>query len=123
MAGKKGKQLKEMQKRGHKSPRIGKHGKRKTTIALEEALKRRAEHIVDELLIEREKIINGLNRVRSRAKYRDLIDGLDKTTKNIQLLTGKDTEKINFGLDAIGIVKNKNAWRTPVYEKTKAKEK
>jgi len=34
-----------------------------------------------------------LPKVRAKAKYRDLMDGLDKTTKNIQLLSGKETSR------------------------------
>lgn len=47
--------------------------------------------IVEQLEIERQAIIDRLSKVRSKAKYRDLIDGLDKTTKNIQLLNGGKT--------------------------------
>ncbi len=49
--------------------------------------------IVDLLEIERRAIIKRLPKVRSKAKYRDLIDGLDKTTKNIQLLNGGVTDR------------------------------
>jgi hypothetical protein len=52
--------------------------------------------IVEALEKEREAILKRLPKVRAKAKYRDLIDGLDKTTKNIQLLGGKDTGKISF---------------------------
>lgn len=47
---------------------------------------------------ERQAILLRLPKVRAKAKYRDLMDGLDKTTKNIQLLSGKETgkEKITF---------------------------
>lgn len=54
--------------------------------------------IVEQLEVERQAIIKRLSHVRNKAKYRDLIDGLDKTTKNIQLLTGGKTE--NIGIEA-----------------------
>lgn len=55
--------------------------------------------VVDALEKERKAIIARLPKVRAKAKYRDLIDGLDKVTKNIQLLTGGKTE--DFGLDQL----------------------
>jgi len=48
--------------------------------------------IVQKLEDERNAIIERLKKTRNKAKYRDLMDGLDKTTKNIQLLTGGKTE-------------------------------
>ena len=42
---------------------------------------------------ERDEIIKRLKVTRNKAKYRDLIDGLDKTTKNIQLLSGGATSR------------------------------
>ncbi len=50
--------------------------------------------LLERLNDERDKIIEGLKKTRSKAKYRDLIDGLDKITKNIQLLSGKSTENV-----------------------------
>jgi ribosomal protein S8 len=50
--------------------------------------------LVDQLKEERQAIIEALKKTRSKAKYRDLIDGLDKVTKNIQLLSGEDTDKV-----------------------------
>lgn len=43
---------------------------------------------------ERDAVIERLEKTRSKAKYRDLIDGLDKLTKNLQLLTGGATQNI-----------------------------
>lgn len=48
--------------------------------------------LIKQLEDERQAILTRLPKVRSKAKYRDLIDGLDKTTKNIQLLGGRPTE-------------------------------
>lgn len=48
--------------------------------------------VVRQLEKERERIIKALaKKDLSSEKYRDLIDGLDKTTKNIQLLNGGKT--------------------------------
>lgn len=43
---------------------------------------------------ERDAIIKRLKKTRSKAKYRDLIDGFDKITKNYQLLSGGNTERV-----------------------------
>jgi len=53
--------------------------------------------LVDRLVDERDAIITRLQKTRGKAKYRDLIDGLDKVTKVHQLLTGGKTE--NLGLE------------------------
>lgn len=50
--------------------------------------------IVDRLIIERDRAIKALGGKISKAKYRDLIDSIDKLTKNIQLLSGGSTERI-----------------------------
>lgn len=76
------------------SPRVGKKGKHKKTIAIEKALEKKAMDIVEAMMKEREAIMLRLPKVRNKAKYRDLIDGLDKATKNIQLLTGQDTSRV-----------------------------
>lgn len=36
-----------------------------------------------------------------REKYRDLMDGLDKLTKNIQLLSGKETERAALIIETV----------------------
>lgn len=53
---------------------------------------------VDRMLAERDAIIARMPKVRSKAKYRDLTDGLDKLTKNIQLLTGGSTANVLVGV-------------------------
>jgi hypothetical protein len=53
------------------------------------------EPIVARLKDHREEIITQMVKKISKAKYRDLTDALDKTTKNIQLLSGKATERPN----------------------------
>jgi hypothetical protein len=51
--------------------------------------------IVKKLIAHRERILTQLAKKLPQAKYRDLVDGLDKVTKNIQLLSGKPTERPN----------------------------
>ena len=48
--------------------------------------------VVDQLKKERQRAIDYLKRKISTARYRDLTDNIDKLTKNIQLLEGKETE-------------------------------
>ena len=48
--------------------------------------------IIEQLEIERQRAIKLLKKTSNKAKYRDLIDGVDKITKNIQLLSGGKTE-------------------------------
>ena len=52
--------------------------------------------IVDQLEEERQRAITKLKGKISKAKYHHLIDGIDKLTKNIQLLGGKPTENIGI---------------------------
>ena len=49
--------------------------------------------IVDAMEKERKRAMTRLSKKISDAKYRDLIDGIDKLTKNIQLLSGHATER------------------------------
>lgn len=52
--------------------------------------------VIQSLEIERERAIKLMSKRISKARYRDLIDGMDKLTKNIQLLTGKSTSNISM---------------------------
>lgn len=54
--------------------------------------------LVQRLEEERDAIVKALKSKRGKAKYRDLIDGLDKITKNLQLLTGGATSNIAIGV-------------------------
>ena len=58
------------------------------------AFKQELKPLLDRLEKERDAIVERLKITRNKAKYRDLIDGLDKLTKNIQLLSGKPTDNI-----------------------------
>lgn len=55
--------------------------------------KKITEPVLEQLKKERERAIKRLSKTISKAKYRDLIDGIDKFTKNIQLLEGKPTDR------------------------------
>lgn len=46
---------------------------------------------IQAMLKERDMAIKRMSKVRSKAKYRDLTDSIDKLTKNIQLLNGGKT--------------------------------
>ncbi len=50
--------------------------------------------VIDELIEHRRSILKRMRRTLGRAKYRDAVDGLDKVTKNIELLSGRATERI-----------------------------
>ena len=56
--------------------------------------KRTVQPLVDQLEEERQAIMERLKVTRDDAKYRDLMDGLDKVTKTHQLLTGGATENL-----------------------------
>lgn len=49
--------------------------------------------IVDQMKLERQRAIDAMKSRIDKAKYRDLSDAIDKLTKNIELLSGGDTEK------------------------------
>lgn len=52
--------------------------------------------IIQAMIEERNAAIAAMKRKRSKAKYRDLTDAIDKFTKNIQLLGGQPTEQIKL---------------------------
>ena len=56
-------------------------------------IRKAMDSIIDQLEIERQRAIDKLKHKISDAKYRDLNDGIDKLTKNIQLLSGKPTDR------------------------------
>jgi phage terminase small subunit len=65
--------------------------------------------VVKQLEAARQRAIDKLIKVEDDAKYRDLTDGIDKLTKNIQLLTGGDTERINYKPIYGGVSREKDA--------------
>jgi hypothetical protein len=72
-----------------------------TIVTETKSFKQEMKPIVDKMISERERAISKLKGKISKAKYRDLIDGIDKLTKNIQLLSGKETERHGFSLTEI----------------------
>src|SRR3990167_9140475 len=80
-------------KKGY-SPRTAHSGKIQNTKSYQSVI----QPLVLRLEEERNAIVEALKTTRSKAKYRDLIDGLDKITKNIQLLTGGATSNIAIGV-------------------------
>ena len=67
-----------------------------TKVTRTKTYKKEMKPIVDQLITERRRAIQALKGKIGKAKYRDLVDGVDKLTKNIQLLSGGDTEKNNL---------------------------
>jgi len=56
-------------------------------------IKDKVEPIVAKLITERDRAIEAMKGKIGQAKYRDLADATDKLIKNIQLLSGKETDK------------------------------
>ena len=58
-----------------------------------------AEPFVEQLKKERQRVIDSMKlKDLKDVKYKDHVDAIDKTTKNIQLLSGEDTDKSNVTL-------------------------
>lgn len=56
------------------------------------------EPVVKQMEDERLRLVQAIsNKNLAKEKYRDLIDGIDKLTKNIQLLSGKATSNVAVG--------------------------
>lgn len=80
------------------SPKTAGAGRVQTT----QSYKKEIAPLVQRLEEERDAIVEALKKKRGKAKYRDLIDGLDKVTKNLQLLTGGSTANIAIGVKKMG---------------------
>lgn len=61
-------------------------------ITKQKEYKEAVEDVVAKMKQERDRALNLMKKKIGKAKYRDLIDGADKMTKNVQLLEGKPTE-------------------------------
>lgn len=57
--------------------------------------------VVEQLERERERAIKAMAGKINKAKYRDLVDAIDKFTKNIELLSGRDTSRVGGLVDDI----------------------
>lgn len=78
-----------MRKHGY-SEKTSKTPKRVTNT---KTFKKEMAPVVSNMIKTRDKAVLLMNSRLSKAKLRDLTDLVDKLTKNIQLLTGKDTSK------------------------------
>lgn len=83
--------------------------KNPSLIIKSDAVQEGLDEVVKELEKNRNEALGLLPKQAKKAKYRDLVEGVDKLTKNIQLLSGKETEKskvestinvINYGDNA-----------------------
>ena len=72
-----------------------------------DAFKEAQPNIIQALILERDEQIRRMPKVRNKAKYRDLVDGVDKLTKNIELLSGGATER-TLVLNLSGTIAQKN---------------
>lgn len=64
-----------------------------------QSYKKIVDPIIAKMIKERDAALAAMASKRKKATYRDLSSGFDRLTKNIQLLTGGDTEKskVTFG--------------------------
>lgn len=58
-------------------------------------------NIIEQLQEERQEIIKEMKLKRGKAGYSDLVRGLDVTTKNVELLSGRDTARVGGLVDEI----------------------
>lgn len=70
-------------------------------IIQSEGVQKELDPFIKILVAERNRAVGMMRRKISKAKYRDLVDAVDKLTKNIQLLSGGrlDGETNNFFID------------------------
>ena len=85
--------LKIAVKRGMKK-KYANSGQIQKTKTYRETIEKNKKPILDRLIIERDRAIKAMKGKISKSKYRDCVDGVDKLTKNIQLLSGGATEKV-----------------------------
>ena len=71
------------------------------TVTETKEFKEAVDPFVEKMIKERDAAIARMHKIRSKAKYRDLTDSIDKMTKNIQLLTGGDTERKGIKISGI----------------------
>lgn len=79
------------------SPQSAKASKAVRTKTYQDTIK----PFVQKLEEERERAINDLKGKIGKAKYRDLVDAIDKLTKNHQLLTGGATSNVAIGVKSL----------------------
>ena len=84
--------MQNIQKNHGYSPKSAKSMKAKRT----KTYKKEMRPIVEQLEAERQAVIKCLPKARGEAKYRDLVNAIDKLTRNIQLMGGGATERIDW---------------------------
>jgi len=67
--------------------------KNPSNLTQSKAYKKALPSIIARLETERDRALGLLGKKAEKAKYRDLVDATDKLTKNIQLLSGGETER------------------------------
>jgi len=77
-----------------------------------ESYKKEIAYFVEKLIKERNKAILKLNKKIDKATYRDLISAIDTLTKNIQLLSGRETDKVGLTINMEPEIANKYANRS-----------
>lgn len=90
-------------RRPHKTKIQIKHGYSRESARSGKALKTKSykeeiQPIVDRLEIERDRAVRLMSKKIGKAKYRDLVDSVDKLTKNLRLLTGESTANVAIGI-------------------------
>ncbi|MCR4307134.1 MAG: hypothetical protein NUV80_01080 [Candidatus Berkelbacteria bacterium] len=61
-------------------------------------VKQELQSIVQKLVDHREKVVERMQKTLPKAQYHNLVESLDKLTKNIQLLSGKPTDRTDLTL-------------------------
>ena len=68
--------------------------KKPTNLTESKGFKEASKPFVDQMIAERKRLINSMKTKNlDKVKYRDHTDSVDKLTKNIQLLSGEETER------------------------------
>jgi len=71
-----------------------------TQVTKSKGFKEASKPFVDQMVEERQRLINSLKTKNlDGVNYKDQVDSIDKFTKNIQLLSGGDTERVGESLE------------------------
>lgn len=93
------KRAKELSILGMKSPNVGKHGKRKSTLILEKVIEKKAESIVEDMMELRHAVVKQMHKTVSKTNFVGASIGLKNLNHDVQLLSGKDTSRLGINLD------------------------
>ena len=80
-------------KKGY-TKKTAKSGNIQKTKTFQRIIEEGKKPLLERLIIERDRALQAMKGKISKAKYRDLVDSVDKITKNVQLLSGGDTERV-----------------------------